>query len=70
MFESFFKSLVDGRAIYANDRPIAPSAANDDPLALDVAVTTYKLIEKIGDLAARFRRAPANDAQPRALGCG
>lgn len=69
MFDSFFKALVDGRAIYANDRP-ASRAVDDDPLALDVAATTYKIIEKISDFAARFRHSPANDVQPRALGCG
>lgn len=69
MFDSFFRALVDGRAIYANDRT-ANRAVNDDPLALDVAVTTYKIIEKISDFAARLRHTPANDVQPRAVGCG
>lgn len=69
MFDSFFKSLVDGRTLQTDYRQ-TNQAANDDPLALDVAVTTYKIIEKISDFAARLRRAPANDAEPRALGCG
>jgi hypothetical protein len=70
MFDSFFRSLVDGRTLHANVSR-EPSRATEDPLSLALAVQTYKFVERTTDFGRRVIDAlHADRSTPRPLGCG
>ena len=69
MLDSFFGSLVDGRTLHAGYIR-QPHRTTEDPLSLDLAATTYKLVEAVTALARRLIAALHTDHAPRPLGCG
>jgi hypothetical protein len=69
MLDSFFGSLVDGRTLHASYIR-EPHRTDEDPLSLDLAVRTYKLVEQVSTLARRVADALHRNHAPRPLGCG
>ncbi len=69
MLDSFFGSLVDGRTLHASYIR-APHRTDEDPLSLDLAVSTYKLVERVTTLGRRVLDALHGNHAPRPLGCG
>lgn len=69
MLDSFFGSLVDGRTLHASYIR-EPHRTDEDPLSLDLAVSTYKLVERVTTLGRRVLGAFHANHEPRPLGCG
>lgn len=69
MLDSFFGSLVDGRTLHASYIR-EPHRTGEDPLSLDLAVSTYKFVETVTTLVRRVLDAIHLTHTPRPLGCG